>query len=103
MDDFRGELAMTVEIEHEEGSGEFVARVEGRDSVLRYARVDERTLDLRSTFVHPEQRGRGIGEKLVTKALDYAREHGCRVIPTCWFVDTVVRRHPEYRELLTSR
>ena len=50
--------------------------------------------------MHPALRGHGVGEKLVRQALEWAREEGLRVIPSCWFVDTVVRRHPEYETLL---
>jgi hypothetical protein len=91
---------MDVQIEHDEARGEFAAVVDGRKSFLRYARVGDGTLDLRSTFVHPDLRGRGLGEKLVRRALDHARANDLDVIPTCWFVDTVVARHPGYRELI---
>jgi predicted GNAT family acetyltransferase len=50
-------------------------------------------------YVDPGLRGHGVGEKLVRQALDWAREEGLG-IPSCWFVDTVVRRHPEYEPLL---
>lgn len=93
---------MHVEISHRPDQNQFVATAEGKDSFLRYSPVGEDTLDLVSTFVHRELRGRGVGEKLVQRALDYARQEGLQVIPTCWFVDTVMERHPEYKDLVAS-
>lgn len=91
---------MRTEVHHHEGDQRFVAVTDGLQSVLRYREVGESTLDLVSTFVHREVRGRGVGERLVTAALDYAREEGYDVIPSCWFVGTVIERHPRYRDLL---
>ena len=64
-----------------------------------YRRVDDTTLDYTSTFVPPELRGRGVGERLVLHALDWARAEGRRVVPTCWFVGKMLDQHPEYADL----
>lgn len=93
---------MQVTIEHDQERGQFVADVGGRRSYLRYTFDPSGSLDLLTTFVHPEVRGRGIGEKLVSAALVYARENSYEVIPSCWFVETVVERHPEYRDLMAA-
>jgi predicted GNAT family acetyltransferase len=90
-----------LDIRHEPERSRFVVEVEGTTSWVRYA-VAPGTLDLLSTFVHPTGRGRFIGERLVKRALDWAQGNGWQVIPTCWFVDTVVRRNPQYRELLVG-
>ena len=93
---------MQLDIRHEPERYRFVVEVEGTTSYVRYA-IGPGTLDLLSTYVHPDVRGRFVGEKLVKRALEYARENGYEVIPTCWFVDTVVRRNPQYKELLVGR
>ena len=77
-----------------------MAQAGEHESQLVYLRVGESTVDFRSTYVHPALRGKGVGEKLVREALDWARGEGLKVIPSCWFVDTVVRRHREYEPLL---
>jgi predicted GNAT family acetyltransferase len=91
---------MDVEIVHEPTRGRFVVLVDGRESQLVYLRLDDAVVDFRSTFVHPALRGRGVGDKLIRHALDWARAEGLKVVPTCWFVDTVVRRHPEYASII---
>ena len=93
---------MEFQIRHEERDRRFVATADGLEGYLRYRPAGSDTLDLVSTFVPPELRGRGMGESLVKAALDHARERGYDVIPTCWFVDTVLDRNPGYRELLAE-
>jgi len=94
---------MKIDVEHHPERGEFVVTIDGLRSQLRYERVGDEVLDLRSTFVHRDLRGRTVGIQLVRSALDYARAQGYRVIPTCWFVETVVERYPDYRDLLVTR
>ena len=93
---------MDVHISHEPERSRFVAEANGTRSYIRYVLLGD-TLDLVSTYVHPDVRGRYVGEKLVKRALDHARENRWSVIPTCWFVETVVMRNPKYADLLTSR
>ena len=91
---------MDVDVLHEPGRKRFVAQTGGSVSQLVYMQRDEGRVDFRSTYVDPAMRGHGVGEKLVRAALDWARVEGLRVIPTCWFVGIMVRRHPEYRPLI---
>jgi predicted GNAT family acetyltransferase len=45
-------------------------------------------------------RGGGIGERVVTGALDQARAQGLKVRPLCSFVRHVIAQHPEYSDLV---
>lgn len=66
----------------------------GDDAVLAYEELPGGTLDLQHTVVPPEARGAGAGNALVRAAVDYARAHGVRLVPTCPFVAAWLRRHP---------
>jgi predicted GNAT family acetyltransferase len=68
--------------------------------VLSYRQVAEGVIDLRSTLVPPHLRGRGLGGQLVRHALDWAREHDTKVIPSCPFVARFIEDHPEYQDLV---
>ncbi|MGJ6980601.1 GNAT family N-acetyltransferase [Aestuariimicrobium soli] len=57
-------------------------------------------LDLTHTEVFPQFGGQGIGGQLVQGALDQIREAGQTIVPTCPFVATFVKRHPDYADLL---
>lgn len=94
---------MDIETRHEPGQSRFAAVIDGEVAHLDYAEPAEGVLDYRHTWVPESLRNRGIGERLVLDALDWARDHGYRVIPTCPFVDTVVRRHAEYADLVKKR
>ncbi|GEP36432.1 N-acetyltransferase [Nocardioides psychrotolerans] len=62
--------------------------------------LTEGTIKLTHTVVGDDFEGQGIGGKLVRHALDDARSHGLRVIPTCSFVKGYVEKHPEYADLV---
>ncbi len=92
-----------LEIDHQPDRSRFLARTDRGDAQLLYARSGESVLDLRSTYVPSGLRGEGVGEALVIEALEHARREGLSVVPTCWFVDVVLDRKPEYRDLVAGR
>jgi uncharacterized protein len=91
---------MAVAIRHEPQSRRFVADVDGATAYITYAPIDERTLDFDHTYVPRASRGGGIASQLTQRALEYAREHGYRVVPSCPFVAAYLARHREYRDLI---
>ena len=52
------------------------------------------------TVIRDEFEGKGLGGKLVSAALDRAREAGLKVVPLCPFVAGYIKRHPEYLDLV---
>jgi predicted GNAT family acetyltransferase len=86
-------------IRHEPESRRFAADLGGKTAYLTYRELDGRVLDLDHTFVPPERRGGGIASQLAVRALDYARERGYRVVPSCPFVAAFIAHHPEYGDL----
>jgi len=86
---------MDLDIEHDIDNNRFVAETEHGQATLEYLRADQDTLDYTSTFVPVEDRGDGLGEKLVLYALDWAEENDFHVIATCPFVRRVLEQHPE--------
>jgi predicted GNAT family acetyltransferase len=58
------------------------------------------------TFIHEEVpkafEGRGLGSALAKGALDLVRGDGEKIIAACPFIATYIRKHPEYRDLLTK-
>jgi hypothetical protein len=91
-----------ISVEHRTDEGRFVVAMEGHEAELTYMKIDDDTLDYTHTYVPNEFRGRGVGARLVKRALDYAKENGYKVKPTCPFVSSFVERKPEYGELLVS-
>lgn len=92
---------MHVDVKHDKNGQQFTAEVEGKTGVLRYSIADDgKTLDYESTFVPQELRGKHIGEEIVKYALNYAKENNYKVIPSCPFVKSIIKRHPEYNDLI---
>lgn len=54
------------------------------------------------TEVPETMEGRGYGAALAKAALDAARADGLKVVPSCPFVRTYIRRHPEYADLVAK-
>ena len=90
---------MTLAIHHEPDARRFAADVGGKTAYITYREIDPQLLELDHTYVPQERRGGGIASQLTVRALEYARERGCRVVPSCPFVAAYIERHPEYREL----
>ena len=83
-------------------TGRFEAPTEHGVAHLKYvARGD--VLDLVHTEVPQQAEGQGIGAALAKAALDHARSEGKKVIPSCPFVRTYIKRHGEYADLVAER
>lgn len=93
---------MDIVVHHDPDRSHFTADLEDTVSSLFYAHADEGVVDFVSTWVDPAVRGRSVGMRLVTTALDWARSEGLTVVPSCWYVGVVVRRRPEYRDLIRT-
>ena len=87
-------------VEHDAGARRFVAHLAEGDAYLAYEPRGHDTLDLQHTVVPEEARGRGVGESLVRAAIDHARRHNARIIPSCPFVDAYLADHPDARDLI---
>ncbi len=87
-------------IRHDSRARRIATDVDGAEAVLTYREIEGRVLDLHHTFVPVAARGRGIASQLTKHALDHARAHGFKVIPSCPFVAAYIERHPQYRDLL---
>jgi predicted GNAT family acetyltransferase len=75
------------------------ARFEIRDGdevagFTEYRRRPE-VIEFIHTEVVPEYEGKGVARRLISSALDAAREQGLAVLPLCPFVRRYIARHPE--------
>ena len=84
-------------IRHEPERSRFVVDLPQGQAELLYGEFAADVLDLQHTEVPPAGRGQGVGDALVRAALAYARERGARVMATCPYVQSWLRRHPEER------
>ncbi|TGJ98824.1 N-acetyltransferase [Leptospira langatensis] len=86
-------------VEHDTSAKKFFILEEGREAHLMYREIGAGIWDLYHTFVPSEFRGQGIASKLAEKALNEARKLGKKIIPNCSYVQTYLKRHPEFADL----
>ena len=89
-------------VEHDEAESRFLVRLAGEEAELAYTMAGPKLIDLQHTYVPPSGRGKGIAEALAEAAFAYARERGYRVVPSCPFVRSWLRRHKEQAELVDA-
>jgi predicted GNAT family acetyltransferase len=86
---------------HEPQRNRFVARIGDAESVLEYRRLGNGTLELYRTFTPVALRGRGIGGRLVTYALEHALRGGYDVRATCPFVAKIIESDERFRSIVS--
>lgn len=92
---------MKIDIIHDPKELRFYARVAGEEAELTYSYPEDTVLDFDYTYVPPAARNQGVSDQLVRAGLEFARQNKLLVIPSCPAVETFVKRHPEYDNLLT--
>ena len=91
---------MDIEIKHDKQNNIFFASVNGKEAYLRYLMSESGEMNMIKTYVPPELRGQGIASVVVKAGLEYAKENGYKIIPSCSYVETYIERHKEYMSLI---
>jgi len=91
---------MALEILHDEADSKFFIVIDGSEAYLRYIYINNNTIELIKTYVPPELRDRGLAGEIVRTGLNFAEEKKLKIIPSCSYVATFVKRHKEYEHLL---
>ena len=89
----------TLDIHHDAAAVSFEARVDGGTAECVY-RIHNGLMNIVHTEVPRQSEGRGIAAALVQAALAHARSQGWRVRPSCSYVRSYMRRHPETQDLM---
>jgi len=90
---------MSLPIRHDAAAWRFDTQVEGGLAECVY-RLAGGVMNIVHTEVPPQAEGRGVAAALVRAALAFAREQGLRVYPSCSYVRSYMRRHPDTLGLL---
>jgi predicted GNAT family acetyltransferase len=92
--------ASSVEVVNNEAADRFEASVAGKTALLTYKRTP-REIVFSHAEVPAELEGHGLGSKVVRTSLEFARQHGLKVVPLCPFVVWYIQQHQEYAELVS--
>ena len=88
---------MDVKVQQDEEKRKFYADIDGHEAVIEYAKMDD-VYNLVHTHVPEELRGQGIAEKLTRGTLDEIRRQGAKFLPSCPYIQSFLKKHPEYQE-----
>lgn len=94
-------MSAEVQLKINDKNGKFFIDVDGKqeaEMTFVFAGHDKIIID--HTGVNPGNEGKGFGKKMVTKAVEYAREKGLKIIPLCPFAKSVFDKTPEFRDVL---
>lgn len=86
---------MSFTISHDPDQGEFYLDDSGVKAFLAYRKLEGKTLDLYHTSVPPALEGQGIAAALTEHALQFAKDNGYSVQPTCAYVQKYLQDHPQ--------
>jgi len=89
---------MSIDISHDVANSRFSANVDGHLCVIDYVLSGD-TANFLHTGVPDAVGGRGIAGLMTKFALEFARNAGWKVKPTCSYTAVYLQRHPEYADL----
>jgi predicted GNAT family acetyltransferase len=87
---------------HNEKAHRFYIKSNEKESFLRYEYINDNLINIITTYVPYEQRGKGLASKLAKQALEYAKQKSLKIIPQCSFVRVYLERNKEYQVLVNK-
>ena len=90
-----------IKLESNNKNGFFSVEINGKTEAKMtfvFAGTDKIIID--HTEVNPGNNGKGLGKKMVTAAIEMAREKNLKIIPLCPFAKSVFDKNLEFRDVL---
>ncbi len=87
-------------IHHDETRHRYSLRLEGVEAYLTYEQPREGLIHITHTIVPEAIGGRGIGKRLVHRAVGDALARGDALSSSCWFATVLIEKKPAWREAL---
>ena len=90
-----------VQLRINDNKGAFYIEIEGiQEALMTFVFAGEDKIIIDHTEVNPGNEGKGFGKKMVTKAVEFAREKGIKILSICPFAKSVFDKTPEFRDVL---
>lgn len=85
------------------GNNQFYIGEDEANAIAKITFIPEgAVLTIDHTLVDPSLKGQGVGQKLVNKVVELAREEGKKIIPVCPFAKKVLAGSEEYADVLEA-
>lgn len=91
---------MHLQVHHAEQERRFEIDLGGSTAIAAYT-LHDNAIIFTHTEVPEQHEGQGIGTLLIKAGLDYARQQGLKVVPSCPFFAAYMKKHAEVQDLLT--
>ncbi|MEW4212077.1 GNAT family N-acetyltransferase [Priestia megaterium] len=78
----------------------YIGEQDKKDAEIHYISTEKDGIIVDHTFVSDSLRGQGVGEALVKRIVEFAREEGKKIIPSCSFVKDKIERNEDYHDVL---
>lgn len=69
---------------------------------ISFVKTGEKLLIIDHTYVNSKWKGHSIGNELVKKVVEFARENQRKIIPLCPFAKKVFDETPEYKDIYSK-
>ena len=90
-----------VQLELTDKNGFFYIDVNGKtEAKMTFVFAGPNKIIIDHTEVNEGNNGKGFGKKMVTKAVEFAREKEIKIIPLCPFAKKVFDKTPEFQDVL---
>ena len=90
-----------VQLEISERKGFFYIAINGNtEAKMTFVFAGPHKIIIDHTEVNEGNNGKGFGQKMVAKAIEYARENEIKIVPLCPFAKKVFDKTPEYQDVL---
>lgn len=80
----------------------YVGEPNNKEAEITYVPTGEEKIIVDHTFVSDNLRGQRVGEALVKRIVEFAREEGKFIIPLCPFAKSQIERNEEYHDVLAK-
>lgn len=92
------------EIKHtfDSNKGSFFIEINNQSlATIDYVMRNDGKLIIEHTGVDASLKGQGIGKILLEKLVEFARDNNLSVIPLCSFANAVLKKTPEWQDVLS--
>ena len=79
--------------------GRYALMLDGHEAYLTYVRPRDGVILITHTIVPDALGGRGLGKKLVTRAMEDAIADGLKVASTCWFATALIEKNADWKAI----
>ena len=92
---------MDVKQKNDSKKGMFYIEQDGKVvAEMTYVWAGTGKIIINHTEVNEILKGQGAGKQMLSKAVEFVRENGLKIIPLCPFVKSVFDKTPEYDDVL---